>query len=318
MFLAAAAIAEVYAADVSMAEGADSAVPASASSTNRSPIEVFRNLLAMPPEEREKQLAIYPPELRPRIEAKLEEYQILPEPYREMRLQVTELRWYLLPLLQAPASERPARLNTIPEPMRRLVATRLDEWNLWPPQLRQEVLEYQSTLSRFVGHGADAHPSPVREDLPERERSELEERFASWQALPAEQRQQIYARFEHYFDLSEAEKQKILQPLPEPEREETERALGPIEKWPREQQEQYIAAFRRFAELSGEERRRFLDNAQRWQRMSEPERQAWRDLVKQLADAPPLPIGFESGSRRTASRPLPAGPIPGVDSSTTN
>ena len=60
---------------------------------------------------------------------------------RELRLRATELRWYLLPLLQESPSNRDARLAQVPADLRDLVKTRLDEWNILPPPLQQEFLE---------------------------------------------------------------------------------------------------------------------------------------------------------------------------------
>lgn len=257
-----------------------------------SPVETFRKLLALSPAERNRLLTNYPPATRDRILGKVEEYQLLPVDFRELRLQATELRWYLLPLLRAPLSERAAKLNSVPEPYQKLVAARLDEWDLWPPSLKDEVLEYETTLHYFVGRNATVQPQMVVEDLPEKDRLRLEQKLAEWQALPLAQREQVYAGFQHYFELSEAEKQKTLDALSEPERQDTQKVLDPIERKPKTEQEQYLAAFRQFSEMSSQEREQFVRNAERWQKMSAAERQAWRDLVKQLADRPPLPLDF--------------------------
>ena len=71
-------------------------------------MDFFRQLLAMPPDEREKSLALHPPEIRDRILAKVAEYTNLPADIREARLRQTELRWELTTLLKLPASDRPA------------------------------------------------------------------------------------------------------------------------------------------------------------------------------------------------------------------
>jgi hypothetical protein len=41
--------------------------------------------------------------------------------------------------------------------------------------------------------------------------------------------------------------------------------------------------------MSAEQRQQFLKNAARWQAMSSAERQAWRDLVRQIPIWPPEP-----------------------------
>jgi hypothetical protein len=53
--------------------------------------------------------------------------------------------------------------------------------------------------------------------------------------------------------------------------------------------------------MSNEDREEFMKNAQRWQKMSEAERQAWRDLVKQIAEMPPLPTGFVPPAKSPAA-----------------
>jgi hypothetical protein len=269
-----------------------------------SPVETFRKLLAMAPEERTQSLAIYPSPARERLVEKLEEYQMLPEPMRELRLQVTELRWYLLPLLKLSPTNRAEQLKQVPEPYQKLIAARLEEWDIWPPSLKDEVLEYETTMHYFVGRNAEVQPQTGALNLSDTERSVLEKKLEKWKALPLPERQQMYGAFQHYFELSDAEKAKTLQALSEPERQETAKVVEPIEKWSRPQQEKYLAAFQQFANMPVPERQQFIKNAARWQKMSEAERQAWRDLVKQLADAPPPPLDFIPPQRPPAGSGL--------------
>ncbi len=268
----------------------------------KSPVETFRKLLAMDADELAKTLAIYPPPAREKLVAKLEEYQLLPDPLRELRLQSTELRWYLLPLLKMPAAAaRTERVKSIPEPYQKLVATRLEEWDIWPPTLKQEVLEYESTMHYLVGRNAEVQPQMGAENLSAAERADLERKAARWKELPIAQRQQMYGAFQRYFELSETEKEKTLNILSATDRAETEKVLDEFEKWPKAQQDQYMAAFHQYAVMSNEERQQFMKNAQRWTKMSETERQAWRDLVKQVSEAPPLPIGFVPQPKTSAA-----------------
>jgi hypothetical protein len=55
----------------------------------RSPVDVFRDLLAMAPADREKFLSTRSPDTRKRIQAKLEEYLALSPEERRLRLRVT-------------------------------------------------------------------------------------------------------------------------------------------------------------------------------------------------------------------------------------
>jgi hypothetical protein len=108
-----------------------------------SPVALFRKLLAMSPRERLDFLTNRPPPLRVRILAKVHEYEMLDPDERELRLRATELRWYLMPLLQMTptTTNRDEQLAQVPEDLRDLVKTRLNEWEILPPQLKQEFLE---------------------------------------------------------------------------------------------------------------------------------------------------------------------------------
>jgi len=280
---------------------------------NSSPVETFRRLLAMSPAGLDAFLTNYPASTRQRIREKVHQYQMLPPDFRELRLRVTELRWYLLPLLKAPPQVREQRLKLVPDPYQDLVRARLDEWEMWPPDLREEVLEYQSTFSCFVGRDAAGNAvvqqQPGAADLTERERTQAQRKLAEWQAMPAAERQQLFGCFQHYFELSDEEKQKTLDALAQPERRETAKVLNSIEKGTREQQQAYLEAFHKFSEMSPAERQQFMRNAQRWKKMTAEERQAWRDLLQELADSPPLPPG--------AMRPLPQ-PVGSTSSPGTN
>ena len=56
---------------------------------------------------------------------------------RELRLRATELRWYLTPLLRTPAAERAGRLALVPEDLRELVNSRVEQWDVLPPPLKK-------------------------------------------------------------------------------------------------------------------------------------------------------------------------------------
>ena len=86
----------------------------------RSPISFFRELLAMNAAERDQALTNRSPEQQAQILAKVREYESLKPDERELRLRVTELRWYLRPLMTAPATNRADQLAMIPEPNREL------------------------------------------------------------------------------------------------------------------------------------------------------------------------------------------------------
>ncbi|PYJ02841.1 MAG: hypothetical protein DME25_14840, partial [Verrucomicrobia bacterium] len=114
------------------------------------PVEFFRELLALEPEERSKRLADRSPESRKLVMAKVRQYLALKPDERELRLRVTELRWYLMPLLSAVATNRAAQLAEIPEPDRKSVTDRLQQWDKLPTNLQKELLEHEATLRYFT------------------------------------------------------------------------------------------------------------------------------------------------------------------------
>jgi hypothetical protein len=250
----------------------------------RSPVEFFRQLLAMSPDERDNSLKIHPPEIRERILAKVAEYEALDPDERELRLRATELRWYLMPLLRDDPTDRAARLAQVPDDLRDLVQSRLEQWTILPPPLKQEFLDNESTLAYFShvdpANGATTAPPPGGEEQ------------TNWNALTENQRRQIAAQFNQFFELTPDEKQETLNTLSAAERAQMENTLQSFDKLPPEQRDECVRAFAEFASMSGQEKAEFLKNAARWSQMSPKERQTWRDLVQNVPEWPPLPPGF--------------------------
>jgi uncharacterized tellurite resistance protein B-like protein len=231
----------------------------------QSPVNFFRQLLAMSPAERNNSLTNRTPEARTRILAKVREYQSLSPDERELRLRATELRWYLMPLLRAPAAEREAGLAQVPEDFRALAKTRLAQWNLLPPPLQQEFLANDKVLHSFA-HVETAN-APV--------------------ASPEQQK--IAEQFKQFFELTPAEKQQTLATLSEAERAQMQTTLQSFAQLPPQQRRQCVLNYAKFAGMSGTERAEFLKNAESWSRMSSKERQTWRDLVAHVPMWPPAP-----------------------------
>lgn len=252
----------------------------------RCPVDLFRHLLVMPADEREDYLTNRPPELRIRILGKVAEYEAFDPNERELRLRATELRWYLMPLLRDSPTNRAARLAQIPDDVRELVQTRLDGWTLLPPTLKQEFLDNEHILQYF----ARLDVSNQTPELPSTVPSGAER--AHWDSLSEPERRQIAAGFKHIFELSPHEKQQALNTLSETERHQMEATLKSFDKMPPSQRAECENAFARFASMTTLEKADFLKNAERWSAMSPAERQAWRDLVLNVPQWPPLPIGF--------------------------
>jgi hypothetical protein len=259
----------------------------------KSPVDVFRELLAMTPAERVNSLTNRPPEIRDRILAKVHEYETLDPNERELRLRATELRWYLLPLLHESPTNRAARLAAIPDELQPLVKNRLRQWDILPPPLKTEFLESDRTLRYFMHVDPSNSPSlPPLPPLPPDQRWRHNPGgpdLAHWNTLPEDQRQKIAAQFNRFFELTPMEKKKTLNSLSDAERKQMEKTLETFGELPPVQRLKCIRAFTEFAGMSAQEKQDFLKNAQRWSQLSPKERQTWRDLVTHVPEWPPLP-----------------------------
>jgi hypothetical protein len=256
----------------------------------KSPVDLFRELLAMTPAGRENYLTNRPLEVRGRILAKVREYEALDPNERELRLRATELRWYLLPLLHESPTNRTARLAALPDDLRALVKTRLTLWDILPPPFQKEFFESEHAL-RYFTH-VDLPISPPMPPMPPDHgwhHSPPDSDLAHWNALPEDQRQKITAQFNQFFELTPMEKKKTLNTLSDAERQQMEKTLETFGKLPPVQRLKCIRAFTEFAGMSAQEKQDFLKNAQRWSQMSPKERQTWRDLVTHVPEWPPLP-----------------------------
>jgi hypothetical protein len=252
----------------------------------QSPVDFFRQLLALTPDERNAFMTNRPPEIRARILAKVAEYEALAPNERELRLRATELRWYLMPLLSESPTNRAARLAFIPPDVREIVHDRLTEWSILPPTLQQEFLENENILRYFSRMDTSNNPAENSGRAP----SEAER--TRWNALPEPEQRQVLAGFNQFFDLTPDEKQAALNTLSEAERRQMGKTLQAFDKMPPNQRAECVNAFAKFASMNEKDKTEFLKNAERWSAMSPAERQAWRDLVVNVPQWPPLPNGF--------------------------
>ena len=249
------------------------------------PVEFFRALLVMTPEERRQQLVIYPSPIRERLVAKIQEYEQLGPNERELRLRATELRWYLLPLLRESPTNRAAQLAQVPDDLRDLVQTRLGQWTLLPPPLQQEFLDNERVL-RYFAHVDSTNGPPTPGDW---EHTPPDSDLARWNALSEDERKAIAGRVNQFFELTPEEKQETLNTLSDAEREQMGITLQAFDNLSAEQRAECIRAFAKFASMNTAEKQEFLKNAERWSQMSPEERQIWRDLVANVPKWPPMP-----------------------------
>jgi hypothetical protein len=265
-----------------------SPVPPPLLSASSSPVAYFRQLLAASSmAEVNSLLTGRPPDTRKAILAKVREYKSLKPDQRELRLRVTELRWYLLPLLKRPATNRLDLLQRIPPDDRALVEDRLTEWDKLPAELQKQLLDNEATLRSLTE--LQASTNAIQNLTPAR-RQKLQEGIDQWNQLTQDQRQKVAARFNQFFDLRPQEKDAALEVLSEPERRQIEKTLQAFGKLSPAQRSQCIRSFEKFASFSLQERQQFLKNAERWKLMSPTERQAWRDLVNQAPMLPTLAL----------------------------
>lgn len=256
----------------------------------KSPVDSFRALLVLPSAERREQLASRPPEVRQKLLAKIQEYQALPPDERELRLKVTELRWYLQPLLKSSATNRIEQLALVPENLRDLVAARIAQWDKFPQALQQMMLTNQLAPNYIVsGSPTNLPPMP-----------------------PVKLRERMSQRFNQFFELTTAEKEKVLTTLSDAERRQMEKTLTAFDKLNTEQRQQCLVSFSKFTSMNADEQQEFLKNAARWAQMSPDERQSWRELVSAAPKVPPLP----NLSRRPPA--LPSNPFKPAAAPTTN
>ena len=270
----------------------------------QSPVRIFRELLVKSSAEREEYFSLHPTALREPLEMKIKEYLALTPDDRELRLQATELRFYLLQLMAIPPTNRPTILAQISEPMRSAVSARLELWNLLPPPMQAEVLENEQAVRYFtqLGVASEAQRKSLLDPLPADRRAKLEADIARFRALPEATRIRVFGQFNQFFDLSRAERDNALRHLSDPERKAMEQTLASFDQLTPEQRRNCIRSFEKFAGMSLVERQQFLKNAEAWQRMTPTERERWRALVARVPRFPPLPPGF------FPSPPLP--PLP--------
>lgn len=282
--------AQEAAAQASKADAAREALVPLGGGLPKAPVDLFRRLLVMSPPERDTFLAKRSPETQKLILAKLREYSALKPEQRDLRLRVTELRWYLLPLLNAPQTNRATQLDSIPPLVRGLVEDRLGQWDRLPPAAQKRILENESFVSLYLDE-TDARATPAAA-VSDAARPQFEAGIRRWQALTEEQRQETMTHFNEFFRLTPSEQEKTLRTLSEGERVQIEKSLHTFEGLTPSQRSQCLRSFQKFANFSPEERRQFLKDAERWELMSPSERQSWRNLVYSVSRLPPVPPGL--------------------------
>lgn len=256
-----------------------------------SPIVYFRELLAMKAVERERALADKSPAQKENLLSKIKEYEAMSPEERELRLKMTEIRWYLVPLMKLSPVERTKSLGSLSSTDRELIERRLKIWDSVPLDLQKLFLKNESVIGyvlRYENLTPDQRENLFKQFSPE-QRQKLESELKEWRNIPTDQRQQMCDHFNQFFDLDQKEKDRTLGTLSEAERDQMKKVLEKFNDLPGVVRRKCIESFRTFANMSAEERNQFLKNAERWQSMTPSERQAWRELVQKTPDYPPMP-----------------------------
>lgn len=262
-----------------------------------SPMQFFRDLLATNAAGREAYLAGRTPAQKKLLDQKLAEYQALNPEQRELRLTMTELRYFLVNLLPLPKEMRTNYWPQLPAKYRPMLAERLRIWDVLSAENQAKLLDNESALSCLLRlEKAPLPPLPTAPpSLPPVRRRQIEEAMGLWNGISEAQRQTMVARFHRFFELSEREKRQTLETLPVSQRQNCEAFLAAFARLPKEQRAKCTAALGQFLSLAPAEQDQFLKNAVRWQAMRPADRQAVRAIIQEVPPLPPLPPGFIPG-----------------------
>ncbi len=282
--------------------GVAGAQPAPLPPLPTSPVTTFRMLLATNEAGRNQWLALHKPAQRQYLESKIAEFSALTPDERNARLQALQLRWYLPQLMKMSPADRAMRLAKILQPDRALLEGKLRTWTILPPPIRQDLLDNQLAISVFVSAKQGGTNDAGLTGLTAAKRKELEEQSQRLNELPEARRAQVIANYERFFGMPTQEQSQALRKLTPQETAQMQQTLTSFNQLSSEQRKEALAGFRKFSELSSIERAAFLQTAERWQAMSETDRENWRKMVARLRSAgaipPPLPT---PGRKNTAA-----------------
>jgi hypothetical protein len=256
-----------------------------------SPITYFRELLAMKPAERARALGDKSAAQKENLLTKIKEYEAMSPEERELRLKMTEVRWYLVPLMKLAPIERIKTLAALPSADRELIERRLKTWDTVPLDLQKLFLKNENVIGyllRYETMTPDQRNNLLQQFSPD-QRQKWDQQLTEWRNLPSDQRHQMCESFNQFFELNDKEREKTLSTLSDVERQQMEKALDNFNDLPAPVRRKCIDSFRTLANMTPEQRDQFLKNAERWQSMTPGERQAWREIVQKTPQQPPMP-----------------------------
>ena len=170
--------------------------PLSDPAMNPSPLAFFRELLESSETGRISDLSKYPEKVQLVLRRKLAEYDALTPSARELRLQATELRYYLRPLMAKQEGYRKLALPGIPEKFRTLVKVRLERWDQLPTDTREKILANEWMLHAVLRYGPRFTVEQAKVKMPVSLAARVQQQMSAWQGLGPERRQALLQRFQ--------------------------------------------------------------------------------------------------------------------------
>lgn len=274
----------------------------------KSPVLFFRELLAMPADARVNALTNRSVVARTNILAKVTEYEAMTPEQREVKLRATHLRWLLLPLLRTPPDARRIEIERLDEADKQFVQDRLNRWDQLPATVQKEFLEHEATINYLI-RVSPRSAKPVVLSLPPAPPGalrEMEVGLTRWNGLASDDRDRMIDRFQDFFDLTPKAQTRTLNELSATERAQLEQLVKRFGSLDTEQRRRALEAFQKIVQMTAEERAQFFKNAERWQAMSQQDRQAWRNVVQRAPELPPIPPGMIIPGAPSPSAPAAA------------
>lgn len=254
-------------------------------------VAFFRELLALPPAARAEALASRPAAKRSVIELKLQEYAALPAAERESRLRAMEFHQYLKVLLSAPPGVREAWTASVPAEYRTLCEERLRLWTVLPPKIQSYMRDRETTLkwlTRWEG-APEVERRQLLASLPQDRRQDMERDVARWQAMSPAERDSAWRATRQMFELSLKDQQRVLVAVSAVNRVPAAKFVDQLRQLPGDQRTAYLDGFRRFSQLDVEKRARYLQGWEQWKKLTEAERDVWRQLASKVPKPPVIP-----------------------------
>ncbi|MBG86227.1 MAG: hypothetical protein CMO80_04925 [Verrucomicrobiales bacterium] len=250
-----------------------------------SPVKLFRDLLAKSPGERDAYLVKQTPKVQSFIRQRLARYEAMSPEVREMKLQTTELRFFLRPQLTTNPAQRQIMLATTPPQHRETIRQRIERWDALAPELQQQIIKNESMLNMILRVGDPAEG--VTGQVPGKSREEL----TAWNSLPHGDRLEMLDKFRSFFEFNVLEKERIIASLPEYQRNKITGTISALQNLSPEQRAACLKALQRFGSMTVARQQRFFRNADAWAKITPEEKRAWRLVVR---EAPPLPGSLQA------------------------